>query len=76
MSYLRQARSGHSWWVAVLWLAVGLTTATQVVVGTAGGRLVTLYGANSTVELRNGEPTGVETTVKVPYRPIAYRIGA
>ena len=35
MSYLRQARSGDSWWVAALWLAVGLITATQVVVGMA-----------------------------------------
>ena len=38
MSYLREvrpARSGHSWWIAVLWLAVSLITATQVVVGMA-----------------------------------------
>jgi LytS/YehU family sensor histidine kinase len=35
MSHLGRARSGHSWWVAVLWLAVGLITATQVVVGMA-----------------------------------------
>ena len=33
MAYLRQARIGESWWVAVLWLAVSLVTATQVVVG-------------------------------------------
>ncbi|MGP0072345.1 MAG: sensor histidine kinase [Bryobacteraceae bacterium] len=35
LKYLGRARSGHSWWVAVLWLAVGLITATQVVVGMA-----------------------------------------
>jgi two-component system, LytTR family, sensor kinase len=35
MSYLRHAKSGHSWWVAVLWFAVGMITATQVVVGMA-----------------------------------------
>jgi len=35
MSYLRQARSGDSWWIAALWLVVGLITATQVVVGMA-----------------------------------------
>ena len=35
MSYFRQARSGDSWWIAALWLAVGLITATQVVVGMA-----------------------------------------
>ena len=33
------------------------------------GRLVTLYGAGSSVELRNGDRTGVETTLRVPYRP-------
>jgi hypothetical protein len=33
MAYLRQARIGESRWVAVLWLAVSLVTATQVVVG-------------------------------------------
>ena len=32
------------------------------------GRLVTLYGAESSVELRNGEHAGVETIIKVPYR--------
>jgi LytS/YehU family sensor histidine kinase len=35
MSYLRQDRSGDSWWIAALWLVVGLITATQVVVGMA-----------------------------------------
>lgn len=38
MSYwkhLRETRSGHAWWIAVLWVAVGLITATQVVVGMA-----------------------------------------
>ena len=35
MSYLRQARSGDAWWIAALWLVVGLITATQVVVGMA-----------------------------------------
>ena len=33
------------------------------------GRLVTLYGAGSSVELRNGDQAGVETTLRVPYRP-------
>jgi hypothetical protein len=32
------------------------------------GRLVTLYGAQSSVELRNCEQAGVETIIKVPYR--------
>jgi two-component system, LytTR family, sensor kinase len=32
------------------------------------GRLVTLFGAGSSVELRNGEQAGVETIIKVPYR--------
>jgi two-component system, LytTR family, sensor kinase len=32
------------------------------------GRLVRLYGAGSSVELRNGDQAGVETTIKVPYR--------
>jgi two-component system LytT family sensor kinase len=40
------------------------------------GRLVKLYGAGSSVELRNGDRAGVETTLKFPYRPIAYRKGA
>jgi hypothetical protein len=35
------------------------------------GRLVTLYGAESSVELRNGEQAGVETIIKVPYRTAA-----
>src|SRR5215472_9894488 len=35
MSYFRHARSIDSWWVAVLWLAISLITATQVVVGMA-----------------------------------------
>jgi two-component system LytT family sensor kinase len=32
------------------------------------GRLVRLYGTGSSVELRNGERAGVETTIRVPYR--------
>jgi sensor histidine kinase YesM len=32
------------------------------------GRLVTLYGAGSSVELRNGDQAGVEAIIKVPYR--------
>jgi LytS/YehU family sensor histidine kinase len=32
------------------------------------GRLITLYGAASSVELRNCERAGVETIIKVPYR--------
>jgi two-component system LytT family sensor kinase len=35
MSYLGRTRSRDAWWIAVLWLAVGLITATQVVVGMA-----------------------------------------
>jgi len=34
------------------------------------GRLVTLCGAGSTVELRNGGQAGVETIIKVPYRTV------
>lgn len=34
------------------------------------GRLVTLFGAASSVELRNGDPAGVETLIKVPYRTV------
>jgi two-component system LytT family sensor kinase len=40
------------------------------------GRLMGLYGAESSIELRNGDQAGVETTIKVPYRPIACRLGA
>jgi hypothetical protein len=32
------------------------------------GRLVTLYGAESSIELRNGDQAGVETIITVPYR--------
>jgi hypothetical protein len=32
------------------------------------GRLVTLYGAGSSVELRNGDQAGVEAIIKFPYR--------
>ena len=39
------------------------------------GRLVTLYGAGSSVELRNNQ-AGVETIITLPYRPIAYRPNA
>lgn len=35
MSYLRRALTRHSWWIAIVWLAVGVITATQVVVGMA-----------------------------------------
>lgn len=35
------------------------------------GRLVTLYGTESSVELRNGDQAGVETVIKVPYRTAA-----
>jgi hypothetical protein len=35
------------------------------------GRLVTLYGAKSSVELRSCDQAGVETVVKVPYRTVA-----
>lgn len=32
------------------------------------GRLVTLYGAGSSIELRNGDHAGMETVLKIPYR--------
>ena len=32
------------------------------------GRLITLYGEKSSVELRSGDQAGVETIIKVPYR--------
>jgi two-component system LytT family sensor kinase len=35
MSYLRQALRRHSSWIAIVWLAVGVVTGTQVVVGMA-----------------------------------------
>lgn len=35
MSYLRGALTRHSWWIAIAWLAVGVISATQVVVGMA-----------------------------------------
>jgi len=35
MSYLRQALTRHSWWIALVWLAVGGITGTQVVLGMA-----------------------------------------
>lgn len=44
---------------------------TGVGLSNARGRLVTLYGAQATVELRNCDHTGVETIVKVPYRTAA-----
>jgi two-component system LytT family sensor kinase len=40
------------------------------------GRLLTMYGAGSSVVLRSGRRSGVEAIIKVPYRPIAYRMGA
>src|SRR5215467_3782423 len=33
MSYFRQALTRHSWWIALVWLAVGVVTAAQVVAG-------------------------------------------
>ncbi len=41
---------------------------TSVGLSNTRGRLVTLYGASSSVELRNGDHAGVETIIKVPYR--------
>jgi two-component system, LytTR family, sensor kinase len=35
MFYLRHALTRHSWWIAIAWVAVGVITATQVVVGIA-----------------------------------------
>jgi len=34
------------------------------------GRLVTLYGNDSSVELRKGLDTGIETIIKLPYRTV------
>jgi hypothetical protein len=48
------------------------TDRTGVGLANTRGRLVTLYGAGSSVELRNapvaGDQAGVETIIKVPYR--------
>jgi hypothetical protein len=35
MAYFRQALTRHAWWIAMVWLAIGAITATQVVVGLA-----------------------------------------
>jgi hypothetical protein len=35
MSYIRHALMRHSWWTAIVGLAIGVITATQVVVGMA-----------------------------------------
>lgn len=35
MSSLRRALSRHSWWIAIVWLAVGVISGTQVVAGMA-----------------------------------------
>jgi two-component system, LytTR family, sensor kinase len=35
------------------------------------GRLVTLFGVESSVEIRNGDRSGVETIIRVPYRTAA-----
>jgi LytS/YehU family sensor histidine kinase len=58
--------------------ALSLTAGDRTGVGLSNtrGRLVTLYGARSSVELRNGGEAGVETIVKVPYGTIDFRMGA
>ncbi len=48
--------------------AVAAAGGTGVGLANTRGRLVTLYGAESTVELRNTGQPGVETMIKVPYR--------
>src|SRR5215471_1268068 len=52
-------------------LSVAGPKRTGVGLSNTRGRLVTLCGAGSSVELRNGDQTGVETVVKVPYRTVA-----
>jgi hypothetical protein len=53
-------------------LAVALAgDRTGVGLSNTRGRLVTLYGAASSVELRNCDDAGVETIIKVPYRTAA-----
>lgn len=49
-------------------LALAGSGRTGVGLSNTRGRLVTLYGAESSVELRNGDQAGVETIIKVPYR--------
>jgi sensor histidine kinase YesM len=54
--------------------ALPLATAgerTGVGLSNTRGRLVTLYGAHGSVELRNIDHVGVETVIKVPYRTTA-----
>lgn len=46
----------------------GVGDRTGVGLSNTRGRLVTLYGSESSVVLRNCDQTGVETIVKVPYR--------
>lgn len=52
------------------------TDRTGIGLSNTRGRLVTLYGSDGSVELRNGHQSGIETIIKVPYRPIDYRMGA
>ncbi len=52
-------------------LSVASSERTGVGLANTRGRLVTLYGAGSSVELRNGGGAGVETILKVPYRTAA-----
>jgi LytS/YehU family sensor histidine kinase len=44
------------------------TDRTGVGLSNTRGRLVTLYGEGSSVELRNGDQAGVEAIIKFPYR--------
>jgi LytS/YehU family sensor histidine kinase len=46
----------------------GAAERTGVGLSNTRGRLITLYGAESSVELRNRDQAGVETIIKVPYR--------
>jgi LytS/YehU family sensor histidine kinase len=55
-------------------LAGGYTTG--VGLSNTRGRLVTLYGPGTSLVVRSGGAAGVETIIKVPYRPIAYGMGA
>ena len=49
----------------------GVGERTGVGLSNTRGRLVTLCGAGSSVELRNAAQAGVETLIKVPYRTVA-----
>jgi hypothetical protein len=50
-------------------LSLAGTGGTGLGLSNTRGRLVTLCGEGSSVELRNGDQTGIETILKLPYRP-------